>query len=254
MSPMTMKDPVVELKQISKKFVLHNQNSAELAVLSEVNLSVKASECVVLDGPSGMGKSTLLKLIYANYRATHGELLVQQIDGKMLDLTQATPRELVKMRRESVGYVSQFLRVIPRVSALDIVAEPLIDQVSQAKVAIERGDDQALEQSRKQAREQASAWLERLRIPERLWHLPPATFSGGEQQRINIARNMIKPRPILLLDEPTASLDAANTQTVIALIRESVERGAAVIGIFHDAHVGQAVATRRVDVAQFRKG
>ena len=105
---------------------------------------------------------------------------------------------------------------------------------------------------RKAARAHTVDILTRLRIPERLWHLPPATFSGGEQQRINIARNMIKPRPILLLDEPTASLDAANTQTVIDLIREAVGRGAALVGIFHDAHVGAAVATRRVDVAQFR--
>jgi alpha-D-ribose 1-methylphosphonate 5-triphosphate synthase subunit PhnL len=187
-----------------------------------------------------MGKSTLLKLIYANYRATSGQIEVRQANGRVLDLTQASPRELVRMRRDTVGYVSQFLRVIPRVSALDVVAEPLIEDVADEPEAIEA------------AREQARVWLTRLRIPERLWHLPPATFSGGEQQRINIARNMIKPRPLLLLDEPTASLDAANTQTVVDLIREAVGRGAALVGIFHDAHVGAAVATRRVDVAQFR--
>jgi alpha-D-ribose 1-methylphosphonate 5-triphosphate synthase subunit PhnL len=144
------------------------------------------------------------------------------------------------MRRDTMGYVSQFLRVIPRVSALDVVAEPLIEDGTQQSATLEA------------AREQARAWLTRLRIPEGLWHLPPATFSGGEQQRINIARSMIKPRPILLLDEPTASLDAANTQTVIDLIQEAVARGAALVGIFHDAHVGAAVATRRLDVAQFR--
>lgn len=139
-----------------------------------------------------------------------------------------------------MGYVSQFLRVIPRVSALDVVAEPLIDEATDQPHAI---DD---------AREKARTWLTRLRIPERLWGLPPATFSGGEQQRINIARNLIKPRPILLLDEPTASLDAANTKTVIDIIQEAVSRGAAVMGIFHDTQVGQAVATRHIDVAQFR--
>jgi len=205
-----------------------------------VDLSVGPGECVVLDGPSGMGKSTLLKLIYANYRATSGQIEVRQANGRVLDLTQASPRELVRMRRDTVGYVSQFLRVIPRVSALDVVAEPLIEDAADQPEAIEA------------ARAQARVWLTRLRIPERLWHLPPATFSGGEQQRINIARNMIKPRPLLLLDEPTASLDAANTQTVVDLIREAVGRGAALVGIFHDAHVGAAVATRRVDVTQFR--
>ena len=231
---------MLQMKQVSKRFTLHHQNGAELQVLNQVDMSLSAGECVVLDGPSGMGKSTLLKLMYANYRATSGQIEVQQADGRLLELTQASPRELVRMRRDTMGYVSQFLRVIPRVSALDVVAEPLIEDGAEQAPAIEA------------AREQARMWLTRLRIPEGLWHLPPATFSGGEQQRINIARNMIKPRPILLLDEPTASLDAANTQTVIDLIQEAVARGAALVGIFHDAHVGAAVATRRLDVAQFR--
>lgn len=231
---------MLHMKQVSKRFTLHHQHGAQLQVLNQVDLSIGAGECVVLDGPSGMGKSTLLKLIYANYRATSGQIEVRQADGRVLDLTQASARELVRMRRDTVGYVSQFLRVIPRVSALDVVAESLIDDAADQAESIEA------------AREQARAWLTRLGIPERLWPLPPATFSGGEQQRVNIARNMIKPRPILLLDEPTASLDAANTQTVIELIHEAVARGTALVGIFHDAHVGQAVATRRIDVAQFR--
>ena len=148
---------------------------------------------------------------------------------------------MIALRQQTIGYVSQFLRVIPRVSALDIVAESLMDEGI--------ADPQLWESSRNEAKQ----WLERLRIPERLWLLPPATFSGGEQQRINIARNMIKPRPLLLLDEPTASLDAANTQTVIELIHEARTRGAAIVGIFHDVHVGQAVATRHVSVANFRE-
>jgi alpha-D-ribose 1-methylphosphonate 5-triphosphate synthase subunit PhnL len=147
---------------------------------------------------------------------------------------------LVRLRRNTIGYVSQFLRAIPRVSALDVVAETLAEDAGADGVALER------------AREEARHWLTRLRIPERLWHLPPATFSGGEQQRINIARNMIKPRPLLLLDEPTASLDEANSHTVIELINEALARGAALVGIFHDAEVGAAVATRRIDVTRFR--
>ena len=231
---------MLQLKKVTKKFTLHHQYGAQLNVLNAVDMTVSKGECVVLDGPSGMGKSTLLKLIYANYRASSGEIEVLQADGSTLELTKADPRELVRMRRYTVGYVSQFLRVIPRVSALDVVAEPLIEDVAHDIDAIE------------EAREIARALLMRLRIPESLWELPPATFSGGEQQRINIARNMIKPRPILLLDEPTASLDAANTQTVIDLIQEALARGAALVGIFHDANVGHAVATRHVDVTQFR--
>lgn len=232
--------PLLQLTGVAKRFTLHNQNGIELSVLANANLSVSAGECVVLDGPSGMGKSTLLKMIYANYRTSAGSIAVTLPGRLPLEVSQATPRELVQLRKDTIGYVSQFLRVIPRVPALDVVAEPLMEDAGDAPEILES------------AREQARALLTRLRIPERLWHLPPATFSGGEQQRINIARNMIKARPLLLLDEPTASLDAANTQTVIDLICEATARGAAIVGIFHDAHVGNAVATRRVNVANFR--
>ncbi|HEY2254286.1 MAG TPA: phosphonate C-P lyase system protein PhnL [Variovorax sp.] len=231
---------VLEMKKVSKRFTLHHQCGAELPVLDDVNLSVRGGECVVLDGPSGMGKSTLLKLIYANYRASAGSIVLQDSEIGPVEVTQAEPRVLVRLRRNTIGYVSQFLRAIPRVSALDVVAETLAEDAGADGVALER------------AREEARHWLTRLRIPERLWHLPPATFSGGEQQRINIARNMIKPRPLLLLDEPTASLDEANTHTVIELINEALARGAALVGIFHDAEVGAAVATRRIDVTRFR--
>ena len=232
--------PILQMQGVSKCFTLHHQNGTELRVLDRVDLDVHAGECLVLDGPSGMGKSTLLKLVYANYRASEGRIALQEAGGQTLDITGASPRDLVRMRRDSVGYVSQFLRVIPRVGALDVVAEPLLEPL--------RRDAESLEAARDTARQ----WLARLRISERLWALPPATFSGGEQQRINIARSLIKPRPVLLLDEPTASLDKANTRTVIELIHEALARGAALMGIFHDPEVSAAVATRRVDVAQFR--
>lgn len=235
-----MTPPLLLMKGVAKRFTLHHQNGAELSVLQHFDLEVRAGECLVLDGPSGMGKSTLLKLIYANYRATEGRITLAIPGCEPVEVTEALPRELLRLRRESMGYVSQFLRVIPRVPALDVVAQALVEDTN--------GDAAAMEV----ARERARAWLTRLRIPERLWALPPATFSGGEQQRVNIARNMIKPRPLLLLDEPTASLDAANTQTVIELIQEATARGAALVGIFHDARVGDAVATRRINVADFR--
>jgi alpha-D-ribose 1-methylphosphonate 5-triphosphate synthase subunit PhnL len=231
---------VLTLAGVSKHFTLHHQHGTVLPVFDRIDLEVQAGECLVLDGPSGMGKSTLLKLIYANYRASSGDIWVRRVDGARVNLTQAEPRELVALRRDTIGYVSQFLRVIPRVSTLDVVAESLVEDAN--------GDTEVIEAAREQARQ----WLARLQIPERLWSLPPATFSGGEQQRVNIARNMIKPRPLLLLDEPTASLDAANTSTVIALIDEARERGSAILGIFHDHTVASAVATRRVPVENFR--
>jgi alpha-D-ribose 1-methylphosphonate 5-triphosphate synthase subunit PhnL len=232
--------PVLRLTNVSKQFTLHHQNGLTLPVLNDVNFEVAAGECVVLDGASGMGKSTLLKLIYANYRVSTGSIQYIDRDGGPLELTTATARELIAVRRHHIGYVSQFLRVIPRISTLDLVAEPLLSELGY--------DEQAV----KQARTLASVWLTRLRIPERLWGLAPATFSGGEQQRVNIARSMIKPRSLLLLDEPTASLDPQNTQTVVTLIHEAIAAGAAAVGIFHDQAVGNQLATRRIDMTNFR--
>lgn len=232
--------PILTMQGVSKRFTLHHQHGAVLLVLDQVNLDVHPGECLVLGGASGQGKSTLLKLMYANYRASSGQITVRAPGAEPVELSQATPRTLLHLRRHTIGYVSQFLRVIPRVPALDVVAEALIDDA---------GNDLAAQEA---ARELARRWLTRLCIPERLWQLPPATFSGGEQQRINIARNLIKPRPLLLLDEPTASLDAHNAHTVIELIAEARARGAAIVGIFHDQAIGQAVATRQLDVAQFR--
>lgn len=233
-----MTDPILQIQGLSKHFTLHCQQGARLPVLADVNLSVQAGECVVLDGASGAGKSTLLKLVFANYRATEGRILLYPGTPQAIDLTAAPSRTLLAVRRELIGYVSQFLRAIPRVPTLDVVAEPLLEGRSGTEAVAA-------------ARAEAKQWLERLRIPSRLWQLPPATFSGGEQQRVNIARSLIKPRPLLLLDEPTAALDADNRQTVIELILEARGRGAAIVGVFHDHVVAAAVATRRLAVSQF---
>ena len=231
----TNTQPMLQMNKLSKQFVLHLQNSTALTVLQNFNLSLSPGECVRLSGPSGMGKSTILKLAYGNYRASAGEILVRDTDGQYIDMTQASARAVLHLRAHSMGYVSQFLRVIPRVAAIDIVAEPLL----------ENGQELV---TREQAREEAAHWLTRLRIPEALWQLPPATFSGGEQQRINLARSFIKPRPLLLLDEPTASLDPVNTQTVIEMIIQAREQGVAILGIFHDDTVAQEVVSRTVSM------
>jgi len=229
----------IRVAGLSKTFVLHNQGAAELPVLANVYLDVLPGECVVLDGPSGAGKSTLLKCIYATYRATSGSIVIDTGRAEV-EIVNAEPQALLRLRDTTLGYVSQFLRVIPRVSALDVVAEPLLEEAG--------GDADRVRAAYSEARQ----LLLRLRIPPRLWYVPPATFSGGEQQRVNIARSFIKPKPVLLLDEPTASLDADNRRTVVGLIREARERGAAIVGIFHDAAVRDAVATRVVDMADFQ--
>jgi alpha-D-ribose 1-methylphosphonate 5-triphosphate synthase subunit PhnL len=226
---------LLETQDLSKTFTLHGRGGLQLPVFAGINLSVRAGECLALTGHSGSGKSSLLRCLYGNYAATAGEVRIRH-DDEWLSLSAAAPREVLEVRRRSLGYVSQFLRVIPRVSTLDIVAEPL----------------RRLGVAAQEARSQAESWLARLNLHERLWHLPPATFSGGEQQRVNIAHGLIAGHPVLLLDEPTASLDADNRRVVVELIRAARERGAAVVGIFHDDEVRQAVASRCFDVEQYR--
>ena len=219
------------VNNVSKTFVLHNQNGVELPVLTGANFSVDSGECVVLHGHSGSGKSTLLRALYANYLVDSGSINVVH-QGSMLDLAKATPREIINVRKHTIGWVSQFLRVIPRISALEVVMQPMLEMGGGAQEAEER----------------AKLLLTRLNVPEHLWHLAPATFSGGEQQRVNIARGFIVDYPILLLDEPTASLDATNSAVVVSLIEEAKAGGAAIIGIFHDEATRDLVADRLYDV------
>jgi len=233
---MTMTTPLLDMEGVHKRFVLHLQNQTVLDVLRDFSLRVFPGECVRLSGPSGMGKSTVLKLAFGNYQSSAGRIGLRAADGSVVDITQASPRQIVQLRASAVGYVSQFLRVIPRVAAIDVVAEPLL----------ERGPDGHPLMEPDAAHAEAARWLERLRIPRALWQLPPATFSGGEQQRINIARSFIRTRPLLLLDEPTASLDPLNSTTVIELIHAARAQGVGIVGIFHDPEVAAAVASRSV--------
>ncbi|UXZ94217.1 phosphonate C-P lyase system protein PhnL [Pseudomonas phytophila] len=222
---------LIEVRDLSKTFTLHQQNGVVLNVLRGMNFKVRAGECLVLHGDSGAGKSTLLRTLYANYLPAGGSIRVQH-DGEWLELVGAEPRQVLAVRRQTLGYVSQFLRVIPRVSSLDVVMEP----------ALSRGWSKA------DAKARAEQLLTRLNIPQRLWQLAPGTFSGGEQQRINIARGFMVPWPVLLLDEPTASLDDSNRQVVLELMNEAKHAGAALIGIFHDRTAREAVADRYLDM------
>jgi alpha-D-ribose 1-methylphosphonate 5-triphosphate synthase subunit PhnL len=228
---------MLHVESLSKHFTLHLRGGLELPVLKSVSLQVNAGECVALLGASGQGKSTLMKCLYGSYGADSGAIWLEAQDGRV-DIAQATPQQMIALRRRDIAYVSQFLRAVPRVPALDVVAERWL----QARP--ETDADTAQEQ----ARDEARALFARLNLPSSLWELPPATFSGGEQQRVNIARGFIEPARLLLLDEPTASLDAANRRVVIELIREAREAGAAVVGIFHDEEVRDAVASRCVPV------
>lgn len=222
---------VIEVRDLAKTFTLHQHNGVVLNVLRGLSFKVRAGECLVLQGDSGAGKSTLLRTLYGNYLPASGSIRVQHA-GQWLELVGAKPRQILDVRRQTLGYVSQFLRVIPRVSSLDVVMEP----------ALSRG------WSRADARARAESLLARLNIPQRLWQLAPGTFSGGEQQRVNIARGFMVPWPLLLLDEPTASLDERNRQVVLDLMSEAKGAGAALIGIFHDRNAREAVADRQLDM------
>ncbi|MGO4451043.1 phosphonate C-P lyase system protein PhnL [Phyllobacterium sp. TAF24] len=228
-----MPTPLV-VSDVAKSFTMHLRDGIRLPVVANVSFSIKAGECAVLGGPSGAGKSSILKMVYGNYAVDQGQIIVPYGD-RLVDLASADPRTVLGVRRDMIGYVSQFLRTVPRVSALDVVAEPLV----------------ARSVDRTQARDRAAVLLAGLNLPERLWSLPPATFSGGEQQRVNIARGFITDHPILLLDEPTASLDAKNREVVVSMIRAKKEAGTAMLGIFHDEDVRTAVADRIIDVMAF---
>jgi alpha-D-ribose 1-methylphosphonate 5-triphosphate synthase subunit PhnL len=225
---------MIEIENAEKTFVMHLQGGVELPVVRGVSFHVRAGECVVLSGPSGAGKSSILKMIFGNYRCDGGRIGIRH-EGSVIDLATAEPRQVLSVRRATIGYVSQFLRAVPRVAAIDVVAEPLV----------------AGGVARAEARERAGALLRRLNIPERLWALPPSTFSGGEQQRVNIARGFISDLPILLLDEPTASLDAANRSVVVELIDEKKRADVAMVAIVHDDGIRQLIADRIVDVTSF---
>ncbi|MES1155256.1 MAG: phosphonate C-P lyase system protein PhnL [Pseudorhodoplanes sp.] len=224
----------LELSAVSKTFTMHLQGGLKLPVLRDVSFAAEPGQCLVLAGPSGAGKSSILKLIYGNYRCDEGKILLR--DGQeFVDIANAQPRKILSVRQRVLGYVTQFLRAVPRVSALDIVAEPLVMRGIAREAALEH----------------AGEMLRRFNVPKRLFGLPPATFSGGEQQRVNLARGLLPEHPVLLIDEPTASLDAKNRTAVVEILRERKRAGAAIVAIVHDDEVREAIADVSIDVMKF---
>lgn len=223
---------LLKAENLIKSFILHYQGSIKLPVLEGVSLTVEPGECVALQGPSGSGKSTFMRSLYANYRIDDGAIWVKH-QGAWVNLPSLAAHELLEVRRHTIGYVSQFLRVIPRVPAVEVAAEPLMDWGVEAEAA----------------KDKIRALFARLNLPERLWNLSPTTFSGGEKQRVNIARAFAVDYPILLLDEPTSALDATNREVVMQLIAERKAKGCALVGIFHDDEVRERICDR---VLQFR--
>lgn len=222
-------DTLLYATGIHKSFTLHNQGGIRLPVLSNTSLEVKAGECVALTGESGSGKSTLIKSLYGNYSVDAGEIWLKH-NSHWIDLVRLQPREVIEVRQKTIGYVSQFLQVIPRISALDVAAEPLLELGGDINTAYQK----------------IKKLFNLLNLPERLWQLSPTTFSGGEKQRVNIARALAVDYPIFLLDEPTSALDAKNRRVVVELLKEKKKQGCALIGIFHDREVRENLRSREL--------
>lgn len=225
-----MTAPLLEVRHLDKTFQLHVRQGQRVQALADINFVLHEGEALGLAGKSGSGKSTLMKCVYRTYLPSAGELLYRRADGSLVDLAAAGEHDVLSLRRGEITYCSQFLQVIPRVPALEVVAEPLV----------RRGVDRA------EALTLARGALARLALPEELWDGFPSTFSGGEQQRVNIARAVVASPRLLLLDEPTASLDVETKNAVISLIGELRERGASMLVITHDDYTMKRLASRQL--------
>lgn len=222
---------ILKADKLDKHFFLHEQGR-EIPSTFQVDLELRSGELLAITGPSGAGKSSLLKCIWRTYLPTGGHLWLREASGAVTDLATAGEQHMLALRRTELGTVTQFLHCLPRKSALDVVAQPLVD----GGVPVEL------------ARANAAHLLMRLNVPEHLWVVAPATFSGGEQQRINLARGLIRPVRLLLLDEPTASLDPVSRECAIALLHELKAAGTAMLAIFHDPALVKALADGEVRV------
>lgn len=221
--------PILRVEGYAKQFTLHEQGKV-IPSSSNVNLSVHPGRLTALVGPTGAGKSTLLKGIYRTYLPTNGRLLYITAAGEELDLASADEHQILALRRTEIGFVTQFLHCLPRQSTVDIVAQPLV----------QRGTD------RPAARDAARDLLSAMKLPERLWSISPATFSGGERQRVNLARGLIARPRLLLLDEPTASLDPRTTDRIVQLIEDLKRDGVAMLAIFHHPELVERMADQVV--------
>jgi alpha-D-ribose 1-methylphosphonate 5-triphosphate synthase subunit PhnL len=223
---------MLQVRNVHKEFILHVQGNKQITSFRDISFDVSQGQFLAIVGPSGIGKSSLLKCIYRTYRTSHGDIWYQAKDGRKINLAYADDHEIIQLRKQEMGYISQFFHVIPRISTIELITDGLVT----------RGYGRAA------ALEKAEKYLTRVRIPSSLWDMYPSTFSGGEKQRINIIQALITEPRLLLLDEPTASLDPLTKQEVITLIQELKQKGTAMIGIFHDYETIEQLADIQYDL------
>jgi alpha-D-ribose 1-methylphosphonate 5-triphosphate synthase subunit PhnL len=224
--------PLLQVAGLVKHFTLHTMNHRLITGCRELNFELYPGQFLGIYGPSGAGKSTILKCIYRTYLPTGGQILYHSQLCGAVDLVRATEQQILALRHREIGYISQFLQVIPRVSALQVVAEALLQRGAASCEALQK----------------AAVLLDRLQLPEELWDASPATFSGGERQRVNIARGVISEPCLLLLDEPTASLDVKMQQVVLQILAELKQKGSTMVGIFHDLELMRQIADLKLSM------
>lgn len=229
-------DVVLQVEGLTKNFTLHEQNKV-LPGAAPIDFTVHTGKLTALAGVSGTGKSSLLKCVYRTYLPQSGAINYCTAQGNWLDLATASEYEILNLRRAEISFVTQFLHFLPRQSTLDVVAKPLFD----------------LGCDREVARDRAASLLQQMKLPERLWKISPATFSGGEKQRVNLARSMVSCPRLLLLDEPTASLDAAATERVVELIQTIKQQGTGMLAVFHDPELITSVADEIITIQPIEK-
>lgn len=222
---------VLRVRNFSKQFIVHEQGTS-IPSAHQVSFDVFERSLTAIAGPTGAGKSSVLKGIYRTYLPSEGEILYRTREGELVDLATADEHRVIQLRRDEIGFVTQFLHFLPRQSTQDVVAQPLVKR----GVPLEA------------AQAQARTMLSRMNLPERLWTLSPATFSGGEKQRVNLARGLVAKPRLLLLDEPTASLDPVTTERVVTLIEELKNEGVAMLAIFHQPELVERLADHTITI------
>ena len=217
---------MVRINGLSKVFKMHILKGKTIEGFKDVTCSVKPGQALGIKGKSGKGKSSVLKCIFRTYIPSRGAIEYDSKSYGVIDLARANEHEIINIRKSEISFITQFLHIIPRVTAIDVVAEPLLGSGVSAD----------------EARERAAVVLNEMGIPKALFDAFPSTFSGGEKQRINIARSVIKAPRLLLMDEPTASLDKKSTMTVVELLKGLKAKGTTMIGAFHDMWVMEQIS------------
>lgn len=224
---------LLEIKGLSKSFTIHHLGKNMQAV-RDIHLSLDEGEFIGIVGKSGSGKSTVLKSIYRTYLPEEGAILYRSEKFGLVDLAQLSERGVHHLRKHEIGYVSQFLNVMPRTTARELVEQSVIE----------------MGESEEAAHQAAIDALSHFELDPELWDSYPNTFSGGQKLRLNIACAIVKKPRLLLLDEPTASLDDASKLKVREMLERLKTEGTTMVGIFHDLEFMDGLCDKVFDLQE----